>query len=51
VFHTFDSAGARSLETALATLREIGPGGTVPVGEFIDRVIQRGFEWGVSDGN
>ena len=51
MFHTADSAGTRSLETALSRLREIAPYGTVPVPALIERIVDRGFEWGVSDGN
>ncbi len=48
VFHTFDRAGTRALAQSRKTLAGTGE---IETDRLIDRIVDLGFRWGVSDGN
>ncbi len=51
VLHTFDDAGAAAWEEARGVLQELAETGPTGVPTLVDRILARGFHWGVSNGN
>ena len=49
-FHAFDSAGVEVMARALRMVESFGAG-ELPTASIIQRVVDRGYAWGVSDGN
>jgi hypothetical protein len=51
VMHTGGPGGDAPVQQALATLHELFAGGPRETSTFVSALAQRGFTWGVSDGN
>ena len=51
VFHTGSAGGEAPLAEALETLADLAPADEIATDELIARLVERGYEWGVSDGN
>ena len=52
VFHAVDRAGAEQVDAAKAFISdELADQGAGETEALIARIVGRGFEWGISDGN
>lgn len=52
LFHAFDAAGTRALQEARTLIQdELGGDRAIATADLIARLHEKGFEWGVSDGN
>ncbi len=51
VFHTGGPGGDAPLDRSLGVLDELLGGGPLRTGSLIERLVEMGFAWGVSDGN
>jgi hypothetical protein len=50
VLHTFDAAGVAAWEEAKSLLADLDGSGPTPIPTLVDRILARGFQWGVSNG-
>jgi len=51
VYHTFNMEGTRGFEEGARAWKELVGEGEVEIEEFLGKVEQKGYRWGMSDGN
>jgi hypothetical protein len=51
VLHTFDAAGVAAWEEAKSLLADLDGSGATPIPTLVDRLLARGYHWGVRNGN